>query len=285
MTTPHPAGFGTVERAMQARRDVGGKCLVPYVTAGITESWLDYVAAAQDGGADAVEIGLPFSDPMLDGPIIQAASSRALVRGSTVGGLLDELAGFRAEVPLIVMTYSNIARRHGYDDFCHRLAEAGLAGLIVADTPVDEVRPLVDSATSAGLELTMLVAPSTSPDRVRQIGATSRGFVYVVSIMGVTGVRDTVSDSIVGTVQGVRDATMMPVLVGFGVSTPEQAATVASVADGVVVASALMRSILDGAPAGGIRREVDALRVAVDSAAAVRPTDIAPGRRAPTGNR
>jgi len=258
---------GRLERALLARRDAGGKCLVPYVTAGITGRWPEHVTAAEDGGADAIEIGLPFSDPMLDGPIIQEASARALGRGVTVAGLLAELAGVRATVPLIVMTYSNIVRRHGYDGFCRRLAGAGVSGLIVADTPVDEVGPPLAAASGAGLELVMLVAPSTKPERVARIGAASRGFVYAVSTMGVTGVRDTVSDSVAATVRRVRACTRLPVLVGFGISNPEQAAAVARVADGVVVASALMRSVLAGATPADTRREVAALRAAVDSAA------------------
>lgn len=171
----------TVEGVLRARLAGGGKCLVPYVTAGITQDWLDYVTAAQDGGADAIEIGLPFSDPMLDGTIIQFASAQALGRGATVRGLLDELTGFRPEVPLIAMTYSNIVRRHGDGQFATRLAEAGVSGLIAADTPVDEAGPLLDATTAAGVELVMLVAPSTKPERVHRIASSSRGFVYAVS--------------------------------------------------------------------------------------------------------
>ncbi|HSY16538.1 MAG TPA: tryptophan synthase subunit alpha [Jatrophihabitantaceae bacterium] len=257
---------GAVERSLRAVLEDGGKCLVPYVTAGVTASWLDLLAATQDAGADAIEIGLPFSDPMLDGPIIQSAASQALARGATVRGLLDELAGFEAAVPLIAMTYSNIVRRHGYDTFSERLRGAGVSGLIVADTPVDEVGPLLDAATAADLELVMLVAPSTQPVRIRRIAALSRGFIYVVSSMGVTGVRNTVSDSVAGTIQAVRAATDLPALVGFGISTPEHAAAVSAVADGVVVASVLMRSVLEGADVDALHEQVSALRAAVDSA-------------------
>lgn len=258
--------LGAVERSLRAALEGGGKCLVPYVTAGVTESWLDFLAATQDAGADAIEIGLPFSDPMLDGPIIQAAASQALARGTTIRGLLDELAGFTAAVPLIAMTYSNIVRRHGYDTFCERLDGAGVSGLIVADTPVDEVGPLLDAATAADLELVMLVAPSTQPVRIRRIAAVSRGFIYAVSTMGVTGVRSTVSDSVAGTVEAIRAATDLPALVGFGISTAEQATAVSAVADGVVVASALMRSVLEGADVDALHDQVSALRLAVDSA-------------------
>lgn len=255
---------GAVQQRLTARREAGGKAVVPYVTAGITENWLDYVQACIDGGADAIEIGLPFSDPMLDGPIIQAASVQALARGVTVRGLLDELAGFSSPVPLIAMTYSNIVGRHGYADFCDRLVAAGVSGLIAPDTPVDEVAPLLQVSLAAGVELILLVAPSTRPDRVQRIAELGRGFIYAVSTMGVTGVRDSVSASVVPTVERVRGATNLPVLVGFGISTPEQAVEVSRVSDGVIVASALMRAVLEGASPDDIRSRVAAFRQALD---------------------
>jgi len=259
---------GRVEQALTGRRADGGKCLVPYVTAGLTEDWLQLVQGAIDGGADAVEIGLPFSDPMLDGPIIQAASTQALQRGVTVRGLIEELAGFASTVPLIAMTYSNIVRRHGYSEFCRRLAAAGVSGLIVPDTPLDEIDQLLVAATEAGLELILLVAPSTAEHRVQRIAGLSRGFVYAVSNMGVTGLRDSVSSSVAGTVGLVRAATTIPVLVGFGISTPEQAVEAARASDGVIVASALMRMVLDdGAGPSELRDRVAAFRAALDQSA------------------
>ena len=149
MTGP-TATAGAVERALLRRREAGGKCLVPFVTAGITPNWTDYVRACADNGADAIEIGLPFSDPMLDGPVIQAASGQALGRGVRTAGLLAELAGLDCPVPLIVMTYSNIVARHGNEAFCRQLPAAAIAGLIVPDTPVDEVQPLMSATQAAG---------------------------------------------------------------------------------------------------------------------------------------
>lgn len=256
---------GAVQQRLTARRDAGGKALVPYVTAGITENWLDYVQACVDGGADAIEIGLPFSDPMLDGPIIQSASVQALGRGVTVRGLLDELAGFDSPVPLVAMTYSNIVGRHGYADFCARLVAAGVSGLIAPDTPVDEVAPLLQVSLEAGVELILLVAPSTKPDRAQRIAQLGRGFIYAVSNMGVTGVRDSVSDTVGPTVERIRGATHLPVLVGFGISTPEQAVAVSHVSDGAVVASALMRAVLEGASPADIQDRVGAFRAALDT--------------------
>jgi tryptophan synthase alpha chain len=262
----HP---GAVERSLLRRRSAGGKALVPFVTAGITPDWTAYVRACADHGADAIEIGLPFSDPMLDGPVIQAASGQALARGVRTADLLDEVAALGREaagVPLVVMTYSNIVRRPGNEAFCHALAAAGIDGLIVPDTPVDEVEPLLAAARAAGIELILLVAPSTRPSRVRRIAELSSGFVYAVSTMGVTGVRDEVSGSVRRTVAGIREQTELPVLVGFGISSPVQAVEASRHADGVVVASALMRDVLAGASAAELGATVAAFRTALDSA-------------------
>ena len=276
-TTPRP-----VERALRARRDTGGISLVPYVMAGVVPDWTDHVRACVDAGADAVEIGLPFSDAMLDGPDIQAAATRALARGSGMSGLLDEVAGLPREVPLIVMTYSNIVRRQGDATFCRRLADAGVAGLIAPDTPLDEMGSLRDAAADAPLELVLLVAPSTRPGRAARIAHTSEGFVYVVSNMGVTGYRDTVSATVGRTTALVRDATTLPVLVGFGISTPEQAVEVGRLADGVVVASTLVADVLAGGTAVDTAERVVAFRTALDGAAERRPAAPTAG---PVGSR
>jgi tryptophan synthase alpha chain len=264
MTGPE-LSIGLVEQSLRRRREGGGKSVVPFVTAGITSNWTDYVSACADNGADAIEIGLPFSDPMLDGPVIQAASSQALARGARTKELLDEVAGLDLSVPLIVMTYSNIVGRRGNEDFCHRLSAAGISGLIVPDTPIDEIEPLLAATGSAGIELILLVAPSTRPHRVSRIAELSRGFVYAVSNMGVTGVRNSVSATVQTTVRAIRQETTLPVLVGFGISSPAQAVEVSRSSDGAVVASALMRDVLDGASASELGSTVAAFRSALDS--------------------
>jgi tryptophan synthase alpha chain len=256
---------GLVERALRQRREAGGKSLVPFVTAGITADWTAYLRACADNGADAIEIGLPFSDPMLDGPVIQAASGQALGRGVRTADLLDEVAALDAGTPLIVMTYSNIVRRHGDLAFCHKLSAAGISGLIVPDTPVDEIEPLLSASRDAGIELILLVAPSTRAHRVSRIAELSSGFVYAVSNMGVTGLRDAVSDTVGPTVDSIRQQTSLPVLVGFGISSPAQAVAVSRHADGVVVASALMRDVLAGASAREMGDTVAGYRSALDS--------------------
>ncbi|MDR7280797.1 tryptophan synthase subunit alpha [Catenuloplanes atrovinosus] len=218
--------------------------LVPYVTGGIADDWTDCLRAYADNGADAIEIGLPFSDPMLDGPTIQEASDRALARGATLDRILAEVRAVRTTVPLIVMTYANLAIRTG---FCARLADAGIRGLIVPDAPLDEAAPLRDAAGAAGLDLIPLAAPSTPPARLRDIAAGARGFVYAVSVLGTTGERSRLDPAAGTLATALRALTDLPVLIGFGVSTPSQAAAAIEHADGVVVASALMRRLLDGA--------------------------------------
>jgi tryptophan synthase alpha chain len=242
---------------------------VPYVTGGLTSDWTDYLLAYQQAGADAIEVGLPFSDPMLDGPTIQRASDRALANGATIDGILADIAAVRDRltVPLIVMTYANPVVHAGPERFCERLAEAGIAGLIVPDVPFDELDDLEAAAAGAGVDLVLLIAPSTPPARIRAICDRSRGFVYAVSTMGTTGERDTLDTRAADLATLAREVSDRPVLIGFGVSTPAQAATAAAAADGVVVASALVRDVLDGASpermrevAAAFRRELDLSR-------------------------
>lgn len=242
------------------------KLLYPYVTGGITPGWTDYLLAYQEGGADAIEVGLPFSDPMLDGATIQEASDRALARGVTVASILADLTAVRGRlrVPLIAMTYANLVFRAGAAEFCARLADAGVTGLIVPDLPFDEVGEVADIAEAAGIDLVLLVSPVTPPGRLAEIAARARGFVYAISVMGTTGERDTLASSAAVLAARVKAVTDRPVLVGFGVSTPAQAAEAGRAGDGVVVASALMRRVLDGATPGDLRQEVRALRSALD---------------------
>ncbi|WP_433361786.1 tryptophan synthase subunit alpha [Actinoplanes sp. CA-142083] len=259
MTAP-AAGFEGL-RALAGR---GGKALVPYVTGGISDDWTDYVLAYAAAGADAIEIGLPFSDPMLDGVTIQQASDRALSRGATIESILGNLSEIKVDVPLIVMTYANLVFRQRPEAFCRRLAAVGVTGLIVPDLPVDEAAAVELAAAEAGIALILLAAPVTPDDRLAEIGARSRGFVYAVSLMGTTGEREALDDAAARLAGRVKAVTGLPVLIGFGVSTPAQAAAAAAHADGAVVASALMRRVLDGAGPGELGDDVAALRAALD---------------------
>ncbi|MDT7559300.1 MAG: tryptophan synthase alpha chain [Pseudonocardiales bacterium] len=257
--------LNSLESTTRATRDAGRKVLAAYVTGGITEDWTDYLRASEQAGADVLEIGLPFSDPMLDGPTIQRASDRALSRGATVGRILDDVAALELSVPLVAMTYANLVFHDGPDRFCGALRDAGVTGLIVPDVPVDEVAEFSGAARRHGVDLVLLAAPSTSSERRREIARRSRGFVYAVSLMGTTGERAELHDSGPELARSLTRLTDLPVLLGFGVSSPEHAATAARSADGVVVASALMRRVLDGAGATEIGARVARMRAALDS--------------------
>ncbi len=231
--------------------------LMPYVTGGVTAGWIDYAYAYQDAGADLIEVGLPFSDPMLDGVTIQRASEQALARGATADSILDDLAAARLRVPVLISTYANLAARPG---FAARCAAAGASGLIVPDLPVDEV----DQLDAAGLDVVLLAAPSTPDDRLARIAARSRGYLYAVSVMGTTGERATLGDAAAALAARIKALTDLPVLIGFGVSGPESAAAAGRAGDGVVVGAALMRRVLDGATPAELGRAVAALRHALD---------------------
>jgi tryptophan synthase alpha chain len=258
-----------LETTLRANREAGRKLLVPYVTGGITAGWTDHLLAYQEAGADAIEVGLPFSDPMLDGATIQQASDRALARRVTPDRILSDLAAVRdrVRVPLVAMTYANLVARLGYPEFCRRLADAGVSGLIVPDLPLDELGGLDDDAAAAGIDLVLLVAPSTTPERLDDICARSRGFVYAVSAMGTTGERADLAVTATALASSVTARTDRPVLIGFGVSTPAHAVVAATTADGVVVASALMRRVLDGATVQEVAVDVAALRAGLDTVA------------------
>jgi tryptophan synthase alpha chain len=255
----------TLEEHLRGRRASGRPLLVPYVTAGVTPDWTDVVRAYDAAGADAVEIGLPFSDPMLDGPTIQEASHRALAAGTTVDGALAALATLRVQAPLVAMTYRNLVERRGPAGFCAALREGGLRGLIVPDAPLDEAEELREAASEAAVDLVLLAAPSSPRARLREIAERSRGFVYGVTVMGVTGAREEITATATRLADDLRAVTDRPVLLGFGISTPAQATTLARHADGVVIASALMRRLLDGATPTDLGEDVAALRHALDT--------------------
>ncbi|QOC89918.1 tryptophan synthase subunit alpha [Micromonospora craniellae] len=241
---------------------MSGKLLVPYVTGGIRPDWTGYVEAYARSGADMIEIGLPFSDPILDGPTIQQASYRALRQGATVRSILDDLTEVDVDVPLIAMTYYNLVMHD--PAFCADLAAAGVSGLIVPDVPIDEVDELAASATAAGVDLVLLAAPTTPGPRLAAIARRSRRFVYAVSVMGTTGERDRLADDAVRLARDLRALTDLPVLLGFGISRPAHAVEAAEAADGVVVASALMRMVLDGADPAQVGAVVAEFRAALD---------------------
>ncbi len=257
-------GLVDLEVTLRARRDGGAKLLVPYVTGGLGTDWLDVIRAFAANGADAIEIGLPFSDPVMDGPTIQAASQRALDEGATPLGIIAALAGVDVGVPLVVMTYYNVVFRTGHRRFAASLIDSGISGAIVPDLPLEELPDWARAADEGGVQTVLLASPVTPDDRLARLAQRSRGFLYGVGLMGVTGERTQVAESAAVLAKRCKAATDLPVIVGFGISTPAQAAEVSSVADGVVVASALMRRLLDGESPDDLGRAVGALRKALD---------------------
>lgn len=263
MTTT-AAGLGTLESALRSGRAAGRKLLVPYVTGGLGPDWLEVVEAVAAAGADAIEVGIPFSDPMMDGPTIQEASFRALRDGATPAGIVAQLGRRSPGVPVAVMTYVNLVARAGFERFAARLAGAGVAGAILPDLPLDEAGPWRAAARAAGVETVLLAAPTTPDDRLEAICAAARGFVYGVGLMGVTGERAALAASARLMARRLKAVTDRPVLVGVGVSTPEQAVEVCTEADGVVMGSALVRRLLEGGGPEGAAAFVGELRAALD---------------------
>ena len=216
--------------------------------------------AAVDGGADMVELGFPFSDPLADGPVIRRAGERALDEGMRTAACLECLAATRrrVEVPLIPMTYASLLEAYGYDRFAESAAEAGATSLIVADLPVDG---------APGLRRVQLVAPTSTDERIALAAERTDGWLYLVTVAGTTGVRADLSSALQGLVARARELTDLPLYAGFGISTPEQAAAAAAIADGIVVGSRAVEVAADGPPA--LRDYVSSLRKAVDSGVAV----------------
>ncbi|BCJ62099.1 tryptophan synthase subunit alpha [Micromonospora endophytica] len=258
--------MNALETRTRAARDAGRKLLLPYVTGGVTDDWGDLLRAAVDAGADAIEIGFPFSDPTLDGPVIQQSSDQALRRGATTRRILDEIARVAPPVPVIAFSYANLVLRPGADAYCAALADAGVGGLIVPDLPVDEMAPVAAAAQAHALDLALLAAPSTPLRRCADIARRSRGFVYAVSLMGTTGARSRPHESARELVRCLREETDLPVVLGFGIAAPGQAAEAAGYADGIAVGSALMRRLLDGATTAQLGAFLAQLRAALEPA-------------------
>jgi tryptophan synthase alpha chain len=256
-----------LEAHLRTRRDVGHKLLVPYVTGGLGQGWLDVVHAVAAAGADAVEIGIPFSDPVMDGVTIQEASQRALELGATPASIIDDAAKLDVDVPLVVMTYTNPVGHMGFRRFAAALSGAGIAGAILPDLPLDELDPWADAADTEGVETVLLAAPTTPDDRLAAICARSRGFVYGVSLMGVTGERAALASQAREMGKRCKAATDTPVLLGVGISNAAQAVEAAAHADGVVVGSALISRLLRGEGPDGAHQLVAEMRTALDKAA------------------
>jgi tryptophan synthase alpha chain len=230
----------------------GERALIPYVTAGhpSRELLIPLLVALQRAGADAIEVGVPFSDPVADGPVIQKASHKALANGASLAWILAEITRARAasvSLPIVLMGYSNPFLAFGLERFAATAVNAGVDGLIIPDLPADCADPWLEVLATHGLGVAFLAAPTTSQARLSAIGSKGRGFVYCVSVNGVTGVRDRVADGLEGLVGRIRAATALPVAVGFGIATPAHVREVTRCADGAIVGSAIVR-LLDETP-------------------------------------
>lgn len=239
-----PSRLDATFAALRARRE---RALVTYFTAGDPSLAMtkQLVVEAARRGADVIELGIPFSDPLADGPVIQRATQRALAAGVTLPRVLELVREMRGEVatPLVFLTYYNPILAFGLKAFCRTAVEAGIDGVIVADLPPEEAEPLRAEAGPAGLDPIHLVAPTSTPERMRRIAQASRGFIYMVSLTGVTGERAALPPDLTQQLRALRAITTKPVCVGFGIGTPEHAAEVGRLADGVIVGSAIVRLV------------------------------------------
>lgn len=259
------AGAARIARAFAGAP--GRAALMPYLMGGFPD--LDRSRAVgeayADGGADLVELGVPFSDPLADGPVVHAAGTAALQAGATVDGVLGVCEALAPRLPVVLMCYANLVLARGAEAFARRLADAGGSGLIVPDLPLEEAPAVLEACDAAGVALVPLVAPTTPDERLALIGRNARGFVYTVSVTGTTGEREAAAD-VAPIIERVRAHTDVPVALGFGISTPEQAAHAAGQgADGVIVGSRLVRAAAEGRddPAAAVKPVVEALAAAL----------------------
>jgi len=255
-----------ITTTFQNLRRLRRTALMPYLTMGYPqrESALALAPALVEAGADLIELGVPFSDPLADGATIQAASQQALANGMTLALCLEQAAALRARgvgVPFVLMSYYNPVFQMGIERFAHRAAAAGIDGVIVPDLPPEESDALHSALRSYGLDLIFLLAPTSEDGRVRFVAGRASGFLYLVSLTGVTGARDRLPPDLESFVARVWAATDLPLAVGFGISTPDQAARVAHIADGVIVGSALLKAISAGEdPVAAARAFIASLR-------------------------
>ncbi len=239
--------YGRLESEFRAKRAAGRKLLVPYITGGL-QGWQQAIRAAAAAGADAIEIGLPFSDPVMDGPVIQEASQRALEAGVNINTIFDEARDLDVEIPLAVMCYYNTIHHAGPERFAHLLRTAGICAAIVPDLPLEESGPWCTAADAEGIETVMLAAPTAPDERLPRVAARARGFVYSVGLLGVTGERQSLAESATNLARRLKAVTDVPVLVGVGVSNAAQAREACAVADGVIQGASVVRRLMDHGP-------------------------------------
>jgi tryptophan synthase alpha chain len=237
----------SIGSTFQRLKRTGNTALITYVSAGDPDLTVtrELVLGMAANGADIIELGIPYSDPVADGPVIQQASLRALQNGVTSEAIFGMVAALRheTEIPLVLMAYYNSLLQFGIEQFIHTCAMVGVDGLIIPDLPLEESEELRQAGEANSIDIIMLVAPTTPDERIARIAAASRGFLYCVSVTGVTGMQNTLDSGLEGLLSRVRSQTDLPLAVGFGISTPTQAATIAKIADGVIVGSAVIKVI------------------------------------------
>ena len=259
LAEPAASGVERIDAAFAATRAEGRAALMPYLMGGFPdlETSAAVARAYADGGADLIELGVPYSDPLADGPIIHAAATRALAAGTGLDDVLGICAELSPRLPVLPMVYANMALARGAEAFADALFEAGAAGAIIPDLPPGEDAELPAALERRGLALIPFVSPTTPPGRLTDLVSGARGFVYVVSLAGVTGERQALPDELAALVGAVREASPAPAAVGFGIGTPERAAEVGEIADGVIIGSRLVREV---AAASSAEAAVEAVR-------------------------
>jgi tryptophan synthase alpha chain len=242
-----------------------GKAFIPYIMAGDPNvaRTKELVRILEECGADIIELGVPFSDPLADGPTIQKAARRSLFEGMTLGGALELVRELRThtQIPIVFMTYYNPIFKYGEERFAREAAAAGVDGIIIPDLPPDEAGNLMRFSRKAGLDLIFLLAPTSTEERIKKVSKASGGFIYYVSITGITGAKLSMDSSIESHIARIRTETGKPVAVGFGISTPEEAAAVSRFADAVIVGSAIVKRA--GEPDAELKRYLLSLRNAI----------------------
>jgi tryptophan synthase alpha chain len=238
---------GRIKKKFDDLKQEGKKALVVYLTAGDPdlETTRLLIPSLQEAGVDILEIGVPFSDPTADGPIIQAASQRALLKGVTLSSILDMIESLRniCDIPIVLFGYYNPIFSYGNERFAVRAKSAGVDGILVVDLPPEESHELRQYTDPAGIDFISLIAPTTDNERIRTIAKKATGFLYYISITGVTGTAKPVIDNIISDVERIKSTTALPLVIGFGISTPAQAADISSYADGIVIGSAFVHLV------------------------------------------
>jgi tryptophan synthase alpha chain len=257
-----------IQQLFDRRKSEGKAVLIAYLTAGdpSADATPGFVAALERGGADLIELGVPFSDPIADGPVIQRGSDRALRAGLNVLKVLEIASRIRLQslIPLLLFTYVNPVLRYGLENLARDAKAAGIDGCLLTDVSVEEAEVYVNAMRAAGLDTVFLAAPTSTPERLKLIAKFSSGFIYLVSRTGVTGERAELSDTLQPLIDSTRAISSLPVAAGFGISTPEQARAVAKIADGVVVGSAIVRLIEQNAGESGLEKYARSLRNGMD---------------------